>query len=73
MDRMKEDRQKEMAYTETLEGDRPRGRYRQRWRDNLQKDIRALEVDSCQEKVKNREKMKMWLVCNSAPQCQENC
>lgn len=40
-----EHRQTKRSYTEVIKEDRPRGRSKKRWGDNLEEDIRALGID----------------------------
>ena len=54
LERMEENRQTKAVYTEELTGKRPRGRPRQRWKDNIKEDLQNLEISNWQEMAKDR-------------------
>lgn len=49
-----------------MKRDRPRGRPRRRWRDNLEEAARVLGTGKCQEKIRNKG-TEMSLVCSGEP------
>lgn len=55
VERMADNRETKTAYTKMLNGRRPRGRPRRRWRDNVQADLQTLKVTNWKDKVKNRD------------------
>ena len=55
IERMEDNRETKLAYTQEINDRRPRGRPRRRWRDNIHTDLQALGITNWQEKVNQRD------------------
>ena len=61
IERMEDNRETKLAYTQEINDRRPRGRPRRRWRDNTCTDLQALGINDWQEKVHQRDEWR-WIV-----------
>ena len=55
---MEEDRKPKKIFTQELEGTRRRGRTRNRWKEEVERDLQVLGVRRWRELVADREKWK---------------
>jgi len=58
LERMEEDRKPKKIFTQELEGTRRRGRTRNRWKEEVERDLQVLGVRRWRELVADREKWK---------------
>jgi len=58
LERMEEDRMPKKVFTEELEGMRRRGRPRERWKEEVERDLQVLGVRRWRELVAERKKWK---------------
>ena len=61
VERMKENRQIKLMYAQEMRETRPRGRPRQRWKDNIEEDIKEIGVTNWREKIRDREEWRRTL------------
>jgi len=55
---LEEDRMSKKMFTQELEGTRRRGRPRERWKEEVERDLQVLEVRMWRELVADRKKWK---------------
>ena len=58
LERMEEDRLPKKIFTQELEGTRRRGRPRERWKEEVERDLQVLGVRRWRELVSDRKKWK---------------
>ena len=58
LEKMEEDRVLKKIFTQELEGTRSRGRHRERWKEEVERDLQVLGVRRWRELVADRKKLK---------------
>jgi len=68
LERMEEDRMPKKIFTQELEGTRRRGRPRERWREEVERDLQVLGVRRWRELVIDRGQMERYCSTSQSPQ-----
>ena len=68
LERMKEDRMPKKIFTQELEGTRRRGRPRKTWKEEVERELKVLEVRRWREFVADRKKMEGHCSTGQSPQ-----
>jgi hypothetical protein len=67
VEKMDNNRHTKNVYTKKMEGKRPKGRPRQRWRDSLEKYLKTIGNYSCEKDDQRQSKMEVKIICIKEP------